>query len=71
MIRAYAVSSVREAEAAAIARLGEGGADLGEGQLVAGEFGAGGLMSRAAWGLAAVASARPVDRSGPGGMKGQ
>jgi len=71
MIRAYAVSSVREAEAAAIARLGEGETDLGEGQLVAGELGAGELMSRAASGLAAVASARLVDRSGPGGLHGQ
>jgi len=59
MIRAYAVSSVREAEAAAIARLGEV------------ELGAGELMSRAASGLAAVASARLVDRSGPGGLHGQ
>jgi ADP-dependent NAD(P)H-hydrate dehydratase / NAD(P)H-hydrate epimerase len=49
MIRAYAVSSVREAEAAAMAGLEEGA-----------------LMSRAASGLAAVASAR---LGGPGGRR--
>lgn len=49
MIRAYAVSSVREAEAAAMAGLEEGE-----------------LMSRAASGLAAVASAR---LGGPGGRQ--
>ena len=49
MIRAYAVSSVREAEAAAMAGLEEGE-----------------LMSRAASGLAAVASAR---LGGPGGRR--
>src|SRR5665811_1054612 len=54
MIRAYAVASVREAEAAAISRLDEGE-----------------LMARAAAGLAAVASARLVDRSGPGGLHAQ
>src|SRR5665647_3567071 len=54
MIRAYAVSSVREAEAVAMSRLDEGE-----------------LMSRAAAGLAEVASARLVDRSGTGGLHGQ
>jgi hydroxyethylthiazole kinase-like uncharacterized protein yjeF len=54
MIRAYAVSSVREAEAAAMSMLDEGE-----------------LMSRAAAGLAAVASARLVDRSGTGGLHGR
>ena len=49
MIRAYSVSSVREAEAAAMAGLAEGE-----------------LMSRAASGLAAVASAR---LGGPGGRR--
>jgi ADP-dependent NAD(P)H-hydrate dehydratase / NAD(P)H-hydrate epimerase len=49
MIRAYAVSSVREAEALAMAGLGDGE-----------------LMSRAAAGLAAVASAR---LGGPGGRR--
>ena len=49
MIRAYSVSSVREAEAAAMAGLEEGE-----------------LMSRAASGLAAVASAR---LGGPGGRR--
>src|SRR5665811_373303 len=49
MIRAYAVSSVREAEAAAMSGLGEGE-----------------LMSRAAAGLAAVASAR---LGAPGGRR--
>ena len=49
MIRAYSVSSVREAEAAAMAGLAEGE-----------------LMSRAAAGLAAVASAR---LGGPGGRR--
>ncbi len=51
MIRAYAVSSVREAEAAAMAGLEEDE-----------------LMSRAASGLAAVASAR---LGGPGGLDGK
>jgi hydroxyethylthiazole kinase-like uncharacterized protein yjeF len=51
MIRAYAVSSVREAEAAAMLSLDEGE-----------------LMSRAACGLAAVASAR---LGGPGGLEGK
>ena len=46
MIRGYAVSSVREAEDAALAGLSEAGLDEGE------------LMRRAASGLAAVASAR-------------
>ncbi len=54
MIRAYAVSSVREAETAAMSALDEGE-----------------LMSRAAAGLAAVASARLVDRSGMGGPHGR
>ena len=54
MIRAYAVSSVREAEAVAMSRLDEGE-----------------LMARAAAGLAEVASARLVDRSGTGGLHGQ
>ena len=54
MIRAYAVSSVREAEAAAMSALDEGE-----------------LMSRAAAGLAAIASARLLDRSGAGGLHGQ
>jgi ADP-dependent NAD(P)H-hydrate dehydratase / NAD(P)H-hydrate epimerase len=46
MIRAYAVASIREAEALAISRLASAGLDEGE------------LMSRAAQGLAEVASAR-------------
>src|SRR6185436_10416485 len=51
MISAYAVSAVREAEAAVMAGLAEGE-----------------LMSRAASGLAAVASAR---LGGPGGLDGK
>ena len=54
MIRAYAVSSVREAEAAAMTGLGEAGLDEGV------------LMSRAASALAAVASAR---LGSPGGRR--
>jgi len=59
MIRAYAVYSVRAAEAVAISRLAEAGLDEGE------------LMSRAASGLAAVASARLAARSRAGGLDGQ
>ena len=59
MIRAYAVSSIREAEAEAAAGLAKAGLDEGE------------LMSRAASALAAIASARLRGRAGAGGLAGQ
>ena len=57
MIRAYAVSTVREAEAAALAGLRQAGLDEGD------------LMSRAASGLAAVASARLGGKDGLAGKR--
>ena len=58
MIRAYAVASVREAEALAISRLASAGRDEDE------------LMLRAALGLAEVASARLSDRRDTAGLAG-